>query len=415
MEITANYNPPDSGPAARKFLALGVIGLIVFGIGYTVNKTQFYNSYLLAYIFWTNMALGALMLTMLQHLTGGAWGVVSRRILESATRTLWVMVPLILPILFGGMHSLYEWTHTDVVKADPILIAKAPYLNETFFIIRTVAYFVLWLGLITLLNRWSAQQDKSLESAVPATKSMRWISGPGLIVYALTMTFASVDWMMSLDPHWYSTMYPVIFVVGQVLGTFTLLIITMVWLSGREPMSKYITKAHIHDLGKLMLAFVMLWAYVSFSQFLIMWQGNVAEETPWYMIRKKDGWQYLAIVLFVFHFALPFLLLLSRDLKKNVRKLAAVAGLLMFMRYVDLFWLLRPRNEWMFEKAAEAHDKSGHVFGPHLTHSFTWMDFAALIGFGGVWLGFFLLELKKRPLLPVNDPNFEEALNHVGH
>jgi hypothetical protein len=257
------------------------------------------------------------------------------------------------------------------------------------FILRSVAYFAIWGVLTYLLNLWSREQDRTAERRF--AKRLQSMSGPGLVLFVLTVTFASVDWVMSLDPEWFSTIFGLLFVAAWVLSAFAFVIAVMALLARREPLANVVAPSHFHDLGKLLLAFVMVWAYFSFSQFLIIWSGNIPEETKWYIYRMRGGWEFLPVALVIFHFALPFLLLLSRDLKRNAIRLAMVAAIVLVMRLVDLFWLIAPK----FSKG------DFHM---------SWLDVAAPLGIGGLWLAFFFWQLKQRPLVPFNDPQLPEVI-----
>jgi hypothetical protein len=369
---------------------VGLIGVLALAIGAFTAREQFFRSYLWAYIFVVGIAAGSLAWLMCQHQTGGAWGVVIRRPAEAAARTLPLVAVLFVPIALG-IPSLYSWSQASVVAADPILKHKQPYLNPTFFIVRAAAFFAGWIFLSWYLNRWSATEDR--EGAEPANTRMRHISGPGLIFWAFSVTFMAIDWAMSLNPHWFSTMFGLLFIAGQGLSAMSFLITILVFMSNFRPMSEILTARHLHDVGKLLLANVMVWAYFSFSQFLIIWAGNLPEEIPFYLTRLKGGWQYMAALLVLGHFALPFALLLSRDLKRNFKVLASIAIFILCMRAVDIYWQVMP-------------DASrGNL-------ALSWLDFAALIGLGGIWAAYFLTQLEKRPLLPVNEPQLVETLEH---
>jgi len=371
----------------RLFLIVGVVVLAVCAAGGYSNRTQFFQSYLVAYLFWIGIALGCVAILMLQHLTGGAWALVIRRILEAGTTTLPLMAVLVLPLLLG-LHDLYSWTRPDVVAGDPILKHKQLYLNVPFFLGRMAFYFAAWFALAYFLNKWSTEQDRTADPSIAGR--LQGLSGGGLVLYGFTVTFASIDWVMSLEPHWFSTIYGLLFVVGQALATMAFVIAVLMLLANRKPLSKIVTASHFHDLGTLLFAFVMLWAYISFSQFLIIWAGNTREEIPWYLRRFAGGWLWLALLILLFHFALPFLLLLSRTIKSNRRVLAAVAIALLVMRLVDLYWLVIP--------------------GLH--QQINWMDFATPVGVGGLWGAGFIWNLKRRPLLPLHDPRLSEATHH---
>jgi hypothetical protein len=375
---------------------VALVGLAAGAFGAFTNLDQFFRSWLIGFLFCLGLALGSLALLMLQHLSGGQWGLVSRRVFEASTRTIPFMALLFIPVLLG-MEELFLWARPEAVQADAILQSKAPYLNVKFFIARALVYFVVWLFCSTLLNRWSAEQDRGLAQTHADSVRFRVVSAPGLLAYVLTMTFASVDWVMSLDPHWYSTIFGLLAVAGQGLAALALTIAVLALIFPSGALGEYVTTRHFHDLGKLLLAFVMLWAYLSFSQFLIIWSGNLPEEIPWYLERMRGGWGVIALVLVVGHFALPFVLLLSRDLKKHAGLLAKVALMVLAARLVDLIWLVAP----VFEH---------HGFPVH------WMDFAIPVGLLGAWLFVFTRQLRSRPLLPVNDPYFKEAFAHgSGH
>lgn len=384
---------PDAaiGAVAGKGLVAGAIGAIALAAGAFLDYTQFLQSYLIGYIFVLCLMLGCLALTMVHHLTGGAWGMVCRRIWEAATRTLPLMVLLFLPIALN-IRKIYAWAKPEAVN-DPLIQLKVQYLNEPFFYLRAAIFFAVWGILIYFLNRWSKEQDQGpvLEPG-PKDSRLRTLSGPGLVLFVLTVTFMSVDWVMSLDPHWYSTMFGVIFIGGQGLGAIAFSILMIGALAGSKPFSETVTVTQLHDLGKLLLAFVMLWAYFSFSQFLIIYSANLPEEIPFYLERFHGGWGWLSLALAVFHFILPFTLLLSADIKRNRRGIMMVAGLVLAARALDLIWHVGP----MF------HHDAG--FPIH------WMDVAAIVGLGGIWLFVCARNLKSRALVPYKDPYFKEAI-----
>lgn len=381
----------------RALLAGGVLFVVAVGgaLLTRAGSEQFFRSYLVAFMLWLGIALGSLAILMLHHLTGGAWGMVIRRQLEATTRTLPLLTLLFLPMLVF-LPSLYVWARPEVVAADRTLQMKQPYLNVPFFIVRAAVYFLLWNALARVLSRWSREQDEGGRQPVGAERKFRQVSAPGLVAYGLTITFASVDWVMSLDPHWFSTIYGVLFMGGQGLSALAFAIAVLARTARHRPLDEVVEATHFHDLGKLLFAFVMLWAYFSFSQFLIIWSGNLPEEIPWYLERMRGGWGAVALVLVLGHFVVPFLLLLSRDLKLDRRVLGAIAGGLIVMRLVDLLWLAAPRPE-------------AHGFPLH------WLDVVLPVAMGGLWLAVFARELARRPLLPVNDPYFEEAFAHGRH
>ncbi len=371
-------------------LIVGVAALGLCAFGLTLGKTQFFQSYLFGYLFWFGITVGCFSVVALHHLVGGGWGFVIQRLLEAGTRTLPLMALLFLPLFFG-MQDLYLWARPDAVAGDKILQHKSLYLNVPFFWIRAAIYFAVWGLFAYLLNKWSHQQDRTADPGL--TKKIEKFAGPGLVFYVLTMTFAAFDWVMSLEPHWYSTIFGVIFVVGQGLTTLAFAIISVKLLAGREPISGVIATKHYHDLGNLMFAFILLWAYVSFSQFFIIWSGNLPEEITWYLHRMHGGWGAMALAVVIFHFAIPFVLLLMRKVKQKAQVLVKVAVTMLVMRLVDLFWIVAPNFH-------------AEKFSIH------WMDVLAPIGVGGIWIAAFIWQLKSRALLPLNDPRLAKAFHH---
>ena len=383
------YTPPASLDRLRqRSLIVGVAGLAAAGLGAFLNPGQFFHAYLLAFLFWLAAALGGLALSMLHHLSGGGWGVVLRRIFEASARTLPWMALFFVPVAFGMSH-LYPWTDTAMVAGDHLLKGKAGYLNTPFFLVRSALYFAIWCGLALVLSRWSAAQDRNADPAIGVR--MQRVSAGGLVIYVLSMTFASIDWAMSMEPHWFSTMYGFLFVIGQAIMGLAVAVITARRLSAEAPMASVFNPGHFHDFGKLLFAFSMVWAYFTFSQFLIIWSANLPEEIPWYQHRLHHGWEFLAIALVACHFVVPFIVLLSRKTKRNATILARMALWLIAARFLDLFFLIGP----------EAYPEGLRV---------SWIDLAAVVGLGGVWVALFLGNLQSRPLLPVHDRDFVHAL-----
>jgi hypothetical protein len=379
----------DLNGMRTKALVAGVIGLAATAAGFfLVGPTDFYRSWLWAYLYVLALTVGPLAWVMLYYSTGGAWGVMIRRTGEAASRTIWLTILMFVPILVGA-NNLYPWMHPEYVAANPTVAHKVAYLNITAWVIRAFVYLCGWTLLTLHYNKWSLRED---QGDPKARGKMTFISGPGLIFHALAVTFMSIDWVKSQDPTWVSTMWGLLFIASQMLTAMAFLITVMVMLHRYSPMREVLTQRHLHDMGKFTLALVMVWAYFSFSQFLIIWAGNLPEEIPFYLRRMNHGWGWVGLALVFGHFALPFSLLLSRDLKRNFKLLRNIAVFILCMRFVDLYWLIKP-------------------FAYENFH-FTWMDITAPVGIVGLWLWFFFTNLQQRPLLPVNDPNLEEALAH---
>lgn len=376
-------------------LAVGALFSALLVLGLLIDRAQFFHAYLVGFIFWIGITLGSTALLMLQHLTGGAWGLIIRRVLEAASRTLPLMLILFLPVLLG-VNQIYVWTNKAEMDQVPALREKAAhYLNPAFFTVRAAVYFAIWMLMMWLLNSWSLQHDRTANRGL--LKRLQMISGPGLGLLIITITFASIDWVMSLDPAWSSTIYGLIFVASWSLSALAFGILVMSWLARREPMDAVVRTSHFHDWGNLMMALVMLWMYFAFSQYLIIWSGNLPEETVWYVARKHDGWGVIALAIVILQFAFPFLTLLSRAAKNSPQRLGRLALLILIMRVVDVIWLIEPSfNREHF----------------HLS----WMDIVAPIAVGGLWIATFAWQLQKRSLVPINDPQLEQALTaHAGH
>ena len=394
MTDTTYSVPAGAASIQRIALVVGVVGLGLLGLGYSSNHHHFFRAYLVAFVFWSGVALGSLAWSMIHHLSGGAWGVVTRRVFEASSRTVPYMALLFLPIAFG-VQDLYIWARPEIVAADKILQFKQPYLNVPFFYIRAAVYFAIWTALAYTLSGWSLQQDRGYDEK--RALRMQRLSGGGLVLYALTIFFMSIDWMMSIDPHWFSTIYGILFMGGQGLSAMAFTIAVVVLLARSAPMSTVIGPNHLHDLGKLLLAFVMLWAYFNFSQFLIIWMGNLPEEIPWYLSRVTGSWLWVSVLLIVGHFMLPYVLLLNRDLKRTGGTVAIIAAGVIVMRLVDLFWLLGPEH------------------GQPLL-SVHWLDLVAPVALGGIWVALFLWQLGTRSLIPVTEPTLQEAIDAgTGH
>jgi hypothetical protein len=390
LQQTAGEMIPELERYQMPLIAAGVAGVIVGATAsaLTGDTTQFYQSYLIGYMLCLGVTLGCLALGMVHQLSGGAWGVVLRRPIGAAARVLPVLTLLFIPILIGMTH-LYIWTHADAVAASEVLQHKQLYLNTPFFVARAAIYFLVWNGISYFLNRWSLEQDRTGDPWIP--RQMQRLSAVGLVLYGLTITFASFDWLMSLEPEWFSTIYGLLIIGGQGLSAIAFLILTIAWLSRRPPLNDIIVADHFHDAGNLTLAFVMLWAYFGFSQYLIIWAGNLPKEIGWYQHLLQTGWRAVGILLVLFHFFVPFLVLLSRRLKRHASTLARIAAAILVARLVDLVWLVAP----------EFH-RDGL--------SISWLDVLVPLSLASVWLGCFVWQLRGRAIFPVYDPEFDETL-----
>jgi len=378
----------------RRALLVGLVAAGLCVLGYFVHPAQFFRSYLMAYMFWLGVVLGCLAILMVHYLVDGRWGLVIRRVLEAGTRLLPLMLVLFIPLIFG-IPDLYAWARPVSAAHHELSALQQVYLQVPFFLGRAGLYFAVWLVLAFFLNRWSRQQEQESDVLVIRTRQRRLglLSGGGLVLYGLTMTFAAVDWLMSLEPQWFSTAYELLVVTGQLLAAMAFAILTTAWLARDEPYASVASSEMFHDLGNLLLAFVMLWAYIAFSQFLIIWSGDLPEENRWYLHRAYGGWNWVAVVLVVVHFALPFVLLLSRQITRRAQPLAIVAAVLFGIHLVDAFWLVMP------------------AFFPGQLHVH-WLDIVAPIAVGGLWLAAFLWQLQRRSLLPWYEPRLQEVMPH---
>jgi hypothetical protein len=382
-------------------LLFGVVSLVT--AIFPDTRVQFFRSYLLGFMLWLGVTLGSMAILMIQHMTGGKWGMAIRRQLEAAVKCLPLMALLFIPIM-AGMPFLYgTWLHPDprdkhLVELSQVYLTHHGTANFLFlngYLGRAVVYFAIWLIIAFFLNKWSEEQDSPpVQNLSPR---FRRIAAPGLILYAFTISFAIIDWVMSLSPPWISTIYGFIFIVGELLSAMCVMVVVERILSNYEPTASLLKPKEVHDHGKLMLTFVMLWAYFSFSQLLIIWAGNLPPEIKFFTRRLYSGWQVVALMLVVFHFAVPFLLLLSRSFKRDARTLVWLASWLLFMRFVDLFWYIEPNF--------------------NQTLAFRWgylLDLVVPAAIGGFWFALFFRNLRSRPLLPLYDMHAQEFLEYVG-
>lgn len=372
-------------------LLVGILGLVLCAIGAFTHNVNFFSAYLFAYLFWLGLALGCFCVAMIHYLTAGRWGEGTRRVLEAGYMTLPVMAVLFVPIFFG-LKRLYPWARPDEVAKTKPLQLLASYENFPWFVARMIIVFAIWIVMAWLLRRWSLAQDETKDPG--PLRKMRTLSGPGLVIYGLTTTVAFVDWVMSLEPGWYSTMFPVIIWIGQVLVAYAFATMGLRWFQQHEPISRMSLGAAYYQLGNLLLAFVIFWTYVSFGQLLIIWSGNLPHEIDWYLHHIAGRWKWVVGFLAFFHFFFPFFLLLFRSVKKPGSVMMWLAAILFIAQIVEDFWLV-----------------SGSVYtdGVHVS----WLDFAALFGVGGIWMAVFLASLKGASLLPQNDPRIKYSFAHA--
>jgi hypothetical protein len=377
-------------------LIAGAVGLALCALGALLDPERFFQSWLVAFLFWLAMPLGSLAVLMLHQQTGGRWGLPLRRIQEAASQTLPLLALFFVPVALG-VYYLYPWTDPGMFHGHEreLLHKKEPYLNVPFFLIRAAVYFAVWLGVMARMYQWSRALERSWDPVV--ARRLQVFSGPVLVLYGLTVTFAAVDWIMTLEPFWYSSIFGALIAMAQLLPAFAFAIVVLTWLAPREPVPQALNPVIWNDLGNLLLTFVMLWSYMTFSQFFLIWSGNLPEEIVWYTRRIRGGWEFLGWALIVFYFALPFLALLVRDLKRTPQRLVCVAAAILVMHYVYTFWLVIP--------AFGIYGYGTHTPQFHIH----WLDLAALVGQGGIWLAVFLWRLQARPLLALNDPALLEV------
>ena len=384
--------PPVVKTIQQRSLLVGLVFGVIAAVGAWLQPDLFFRAYLMAFMAWLGVTLGSMAILMLRHLTKGAWGMVIRRILGAAMRCVPLMVALFIPLLFG-IRRLYIWARplegiADKHLREHLQELTRSYLSVNGFIIRAAIYFAIWWALSFFLTKWSAEQDHPPMRDNSAR--FKALSGPGLILYGFTITFAAIDWIMSIDPSWISTIFGLSFLIGQVLSALCFAVVVERILFRYKPMSELLKPEQVHDHGKFMLAFIMVWAYFAFSQWLIIWAGNLPEEITWYMRRLNGGWGYVGLVLVLFHFAAPFVFLISRPFKRDITRLVWLAAWLLLMRYVDLFWIVEPNFS--------------------VTFNLTWLDIVVPIAMGGLWLAYFFRNLSAMPLVPAYDVFAVEVL-----
>ncbi|HWB12024.1 MAG TPA: hypothetical protein VG826_22555 [Pirellulales bacterium] len=375
-------------------LLVGVVGAVVAGLGYGGGSKAFLASHLVAFLFWLGISLGSMIVCMLHGVTGGGWGLAVRRVAEAALATLPLMALAFVPVVMN-VATLYEWADPSHVADDENLQKKVHWLNVEGYETRAVVYFGVWIATAVLLNLLAPNEDPN-----PESRKNLWlqrVSGAGMILYGFSMTLAAVDWVMSLEPHWYSSMYGVIYFGGQALAGMSFCVLVMSLLENYPPWNRSVNTSRRHDLGNLLLAMVMFWAYTSFMQYLIIWSGNLPEENVWYLHRSAGGYECVVLVLMGFHFAVPFALLLSRDIKQKQQRLMWLVAWLLVMRLVDWYWLAVPA-----------------IFPGELT--LPWQLPACMAAIGGFWLAIFSWRLASLADRPIYDPALlEGADEHAAH
>jgi hypothetical protein len=385
--VISNINA-SVGRAKNVSLSVGAIGVAGCLIGWVVAPRDFFVAYLFSHFFFLSLSLGSLALLMIHHLTAGDWGYAVRRFLESAVSNLPLLALLFVPFFFG-LAKLYPWKNSAVVAADETLRETQIYLNTPGFILRTAIVFAVWIIMARQLLKWSAEQDET--TSLEPTRKMRKLSGPGLVIYPVSMTFAAVDWLMSMEADWYSTMFPVLICIGQILSALAAVILLLAWAARSSPLGPLASEENFHKLGNLLLAFTMMWAYLAFGQLLVIWSGNLPHEISWYLHRISGGWRWIAIFIALFEFFVPFFLLLMRPVKKRRKVLAPVAACVLIAHIVVVWWTIAP----------SVYTKHFHL---------GWLAVAAFLGIGGIYSFAFLKNLERRRLVPQNDPRLALAV-----
>jgi hypothetical protein len=389
---TETSRPPKATGIARAqvpALIVGVIGLAISIAGYFVaTPEEFFRAWLTPFVFWFFIPAGALGILCLQYVTGGEWGVLIRRPLGAAARTIPLFILFGIPVFIGLQH-IYVWANENIVAHDHLLQQKQLWLNPTGWLVRTLLYFALWSLWAWRIRRLSLKFYEDRSPYVELTRR-KWAAA-GLLVFVFTLTFTGIDWVMSLEPKWYSSMFGIAFLVGAGLSAFAFVTLFLCLLSGNKAMEDILKPSHFRDLGNLMLAFTMLWAYTNFSQFLLIWYGNIKEETPYYLKRMNGVWGWMALALILFHFFLPFTMLLMRDIKDRPKTIMIVTIIILLMRFVDTYWLIGPA-----------------FYGD--TFHISWITPFAFLGIGGLWLFAFLAQLKGQTIIPIHETWVEEAI-----
>ena len=386
-ELKDSVEFPSHIKANRNLLLFGVAFLIISAVGYFIDRDQFFFSYLTSFTFYAGIGLGALFFVMIQHLTRSEWSVTLRRIPEVFSSNLWIWSLFFIPVLMG-MHTLYHWTHPEYVVGDPVMEGKVPYLNTPFFIIRQVFYFAVWGYLGYRLHKYSVKMDETGDWGLQTL--LRRTSGPGLFLYALTIAFSSIDWLMTLDPHWYSTIFGVYFFAMSFQAFFAILVLMVFYLHSKGLLQNAINKAHMYDVGVQLFGFTVFYAYIAFSQFLLIYYANIPEEVVWYYHRLEGGYEWIAWALLFGRFVIPFFILLAKPAKTNKTALLSMSILILVLHFIELYWIAMPTLH-------------------HHLH-FSWLDATTFIGLGGIFFGLFFHRFRKNSILPKNDLKLDDSL-----
>lgn len=391
--ITDSLQFPADSKLPQILFSVGAVGLIASFIGYFTNHEQFFFSYLVSFTFFTGISLASVFMVLFHHITKSKWGVVVRRIPETFGANIWIWAILLIPVLLG-IHTLYHWSHEDAVAVDKILKGKSAYLNTPFFIIRQVIYFAIWGYVGHKLYKASVELEKTGDWGIMTL--MRKVSAPAIPIFGFTIAFASFDWLMSLDPHWFSTMFGVYFFAISFQSFWAIMILMVFFLHRNGYLKNTITQVHIYDLGAWLFAFTVFYAYIAFSQFLLIYYANIPEETLWFYHRLEGSWKYIAFGLLLFRFLLPFLILLNREQKHKKGVLTFVATTVVIMHFLEIYWIAMP------------------TLNAHGIH-FSWIDVSTFLGLGGIFFGLFFWRFKQNSMIPENDPKLEECLEKTYH
>ncbi|MEO1022430.1 MAG: hypothetical protein AAFW89_07785 [Bacteroidota bacterium] len=398
--LTDTLEFPTNSMIPRSFLGVGIVGLIATAAGYFLDSQQFFFSYLVSFAFFTGLGISGILMIMLHHITASKWGVVVRRIPEAMASNMWIWAIAVIPVILALFsHDVFHWTHDGIADPDSenydkIVKGKLPYLNTTFFIIRQVIYFAIWGYLGRRLYQYSVQMDKTGDWSI--FNKMKKVSAVGIPLLGLSIAFASFDWLMSLDPHWFSTMFGVYYFAISFQAFWAIMILIVFLLQRQGLLKNTITRAHVYDLGAWLFAFTVFYAYIAFSQFMLIYYANLPEETLWYYHRMEGGWQYIMYGMLAFRFVLPFFVLLNRSAKLNRTVLGFVASVVLIMHFLEIYWIANP------------------MLNEHGVH-FNWMDFTAFIGLGGIFLGLFFNKFRKEAMIPKNDPKLDDCLAKTFH